>query len=1625
MPGKHSFRDQIIGKINDEMHKKVSGKMAKEADNFVEQYYSVVSEDDLKEFNPADLSGAVISSWEFLNERKPGEVKIRVFNPELKKDKWQNGNTIVEVIMDDHPFLVDSVRMTLIHKGFNVRLLISPPVLSVVRDEKGKLVSVDAAANEKNTNGKNAREINEAIVHAEIDQQLDQQVLDAIENELSHVLRDVELVVKDWQPMTEEANKVVQLLRSSHFNNTSTEECQEVIDFIDWLASGNFTFLGSCEYTLKHEGKFLNLEPQPKTGLGLLRDAGKLAKPEWLKDIPIKIESKVVSESLLLIRRLIHPSTVHRPTAPYSIGIRRVDENGKTIGKIRFVGLFTSAAYNSDVQAIPVLRLKVKHIIKRSALSLREHSGKELLNILATYPRDELFQADEDELYENVIGIMHMQERPRVRLFVRRDFGNRFFSCLVYVPREIFTSDLRYRMGEILMDAFKGSSVSFQTRVSESMLARIHFIILLPPDSPEIPYDTKALQDVLVQASRTWEDDLKDTLVEKAGDKDGRFLLNKYCRAFPAGYRETYSAPIAVFDIENLEILSEENPLGMSFYRSEENPKILNLKLYNVHHSLPLSDILPMLENMGLKVITEASYQINPSNGRPMWISDFAMQHPQTETIDVENVQQVFQEAFAQAWAGNIENDGFNKLVLNAGLTWRQVNVLRAYAKYFRQIGVAFSQTYIEQALAKHAAITGMLIDLFESYFNPEQKAVSEAKITEKSNAILHALDNVSSLDEDRILRRYLSVMAATMRTNFYQLTEEGNYKSYLSFKIKSALVPDMPLPLPLYEIFVYSPRVEGVHLRSSKVARGGLRWSDRQEDFRTEVLGLMKAQQVKNSIIVPAGAKGGFVCKRLPTDVNRDEVMKEVVSCYSTFISALLDITDNLDGEKVIPPLRVVRRDDNDPYLVVAADKGTATFSDTANAIAAKYNFWLGDAFASGGSAGYDHKKMGITAKGAWVSVSRHFRELGMDVQAQDFTVVGVGDMSGDVFGNGMLLSKHIKLIAAFDHRHIFLDPDPDPQTSFKERKRMFDLPRSSWDDYDKKLISKGGGVFSRSEKSIKLSKEVQKALKISKESVVPTELVKAILTAPVDLLWNGGIGTYVKAFSERDADVGDRSNDAVRVNGKDLRCRVVGEGGNLGFTQLGRVEYSLRGGICYTDFVDNSGGVDCSDHEVNLKILLNSIVVANEMTEKQRNALLVDMTDEVSEQVLRDNYQQTQAISFAESRAKRTIDENIRFIDTMERWGRLDRALEFLPNAEQLAQRKANGIGLTRPEISILVAYAKMYLKEQLLNSVVPEDDYLTEKLHAEFLGNLGVKYAKYLDKHKLKRELISTHLANAICNEVGPTFITRLYDETGASAPEIARGFVVSREVFSLREIFDLIEALDYKVASNVQKQMMTDIIRLVRRGTRWFVRNRRLDLDIAALVAALKPQMVSLEKAIPKLVTGLDKTHLKRNLEHYMAAGVPEATALRVASANPMISALDIMEAADIGKLPLLQVAEAYFSIGERLKLDWFREELDKHLVANTWDALARAACKDDLDRQQRTITMAVMRYPAAKEDIHSRTEAWMVDHHAMIERWEMILSDLKTTKAKEFTMFTVALRELLDLAQASIRKIGKK
>ena len=976
------------------------------------------------------------------------------------------------------------------------------------------------------------------------------------------------------------------------------------------------------------------------------------------------------------------------------------------------------------------------------------------------------------------------------------------------------------------MQAFNGTSWEFTVHLSESALARVLIVVRTKPGSvPE--FDVREIEKEIVKSARRWEDDLHDALVARFGEERGNLLCHRFGNAFPAGYREDRSVTEAVIDVAIMGTLCEEKKLAMNLYASDQaSATPLRLKVFHSGEPVPLSSSLPMLEHMGVKVLEQLEYEVEPEGAPPVYVHDFSMSHAGDIKIDIAQVKSGFEEAFARAWRGEIENDDFNRLVLRANLTWREVTILRAYSKYLRQTGFTFSQAYIEQALSSNAAIAKSLVELFVARFDPANTVEAGAKTSALTVEIDKALDSVENLDEDRILRRFLAVIQATLRTNYFQKDAAGNTKSYMSFKFNPAMVPGLPEPKPMFEIYVYSPRVEGVHLRGGKVARGGLRWSDRMEDFRTEVLGLMKAQMVKNTVIVPVGSKGGFVVKHPSAD--REALMKEGITCYQTFLRGLLDLTDNLVAGKVVPPKDVVRHDADDPYLVVAADKGTATFSDIANAVSKEYGFWLDDAFASGGSIGYDHKKMGITARGAWESVKRHFRELGIDTQTTDFTVVGIGDMSGDVFGNGMLLSRHIKLLGAFDHRHVFLDPNPDPEASFNERERLFNLPRSSWADYDSKLISKGGGIYQRSAKSVKVTPEVKKVLGIDVNSLTPADLIRALLTAPVDLLYNAGIGTYVKATQQTHAEVGDRANDAIRVNGKDLRCRVVVEGGNLGLTQLGRIEYALSGGKINTDAIDNSAGVDCSDHEVNIKILLNLVVAEGRMTEEERNKLLAEMTDEVGALVLRDNYFQTQSLSVRKSMP---LDAQKRFIRYLEKAGRLNREIEFLPSDEELVSRKAAKGGFTSPERAVLLAYSKITLYDELLASEVPDDPYISTALVRYFPAPLRERYREQMGCHPLRREIIATHVTNEMINRVGSTFVHRMQEETGARAPDVVRAYLLTREIFDFVSFWQALEGLDNKVPHAVQSEMLIDSERLMVRATLWFLRYRNLNVDIA--------------------------------------------------------------------------------------------------------------------------------------------------------------------------------------------------
>jgi glutamate dehydrogenase len=1603
------LQQSIIEKIVAEIKKSLPADQAFMLTAFARYYLSKVSDQDLSERTIDNLYGSVLAAWNFLTSRKnPQECSVRVYNPDFEQAGWESNHTIIEVAMPNRPFVLDSLRNELARHGHVIYVMICPGGVVLERDKEGKVISFRPIQ----PSDRNSDVIVELSLYVEINRQPDQKYLTELKHHIEYTLQDVETAVQDWSAMQTRAQDILKGLKNPNIS-LSGQDVQEAALFIEWIIENNFTFLGMADY---HPTKKHQLERTQGTSLGLAK-----TKQYAILDPHVAAKSRAINpydgNQVLWLQQVNEISTVHRPSRPYCIAIKHFDEKGVELGERRIYGLFTSVAYHSNPLSIPLLRVKVENIIARAGFSPESHSGRTLFNVLETYPRDELIQGREDDVFDISMGIMQLQERRRLRLFIRKDVYDRYFSCLIYVPRERFNSSLRQKMSDILMNALGGEHVDFMTHFSESILARIHLMIYMPVGANVPDYDNKALEDILVEAERTWSDDLYGALVEHFGEGNGVTLYEHYKNAFPAGYQESYSARTAAHDVEHMETLSDENPIGMNLFRPlDQFNGFVNFKLYLRSEAIPLSDALPLLENMGFKVIGERSSQITLEH-KTYFVSEFSLTTGEHTHVNVESVKANFQEAFARTWRGDAESDAFNNLIIAAELNWRETALMRTYAKYFRQIGFHFSLNYLAETLVLYPEIVKRFVRLFHLYFDPSIKR-DEAAVAAIQTDILAEIDAVTNLDQDRILRCFLVSINASVRTNFYQKDDNGEFKSYISIKIKSAEIPDVPLPHPAFEIFVYAPWVEGVHLRGGKVARGGLRWSDRREDFRTEILGLMKAQTVKNAVIVPTGAKGGFVPKKLSTD-SREEYMNEGIRCYKTFISALLDITDNRSGDKVIPPRDVVRRDEDDPYLVVAADKGTASFSDIANSVAAEYHFWLGDAFASGGSCGYDHKKMGITAKGGWESVKRHFRGLNIDIQHDDFTVIGIGDMAGDVFGNGMLLSDHIKLLAAFNHMHIFLDPTPDPIASFAERQRLFNLPRSAWSDYNPELISKGGGVFNRSDKSIKITPEVKTALNIQADFMAPNDLISAILQAPVDLLWNGGIGTYVKASTEQNNEVGDRANDALRINGNQLRARVVGEGGNLGMTQLGRVEYSLNGGICYTDFIDNSAGVDCSDHEVNIKILLDQIMSQGDMTEKQRNELLVSMTEEVGTLVLEDNYQQTQAISLAAWRASATFDEYVRFLTELERSDLINRDLEFLPNDKELARRRAASAGLfTRPELCILLAYSKITFKESLMQSDLLEDPATLVYLAQAFPQALGKKYMPQMEAHRLRREITATQLSNTIVNRMGATYIKRIYDETGSAPDDVARSFIVSSNVFDVNYFWTNIQALDNQVSSDVQSQMMVLLVRLIRRASRWFLRNRRGKMNIQETIDMFKPNVATLFDNIADLLAGEELEKLFENTKILEDAGVSHQLALRVASCRSMISALDIIESSIASKIPLQSVSKVYFALGARLELDWFRARIAAHDVNNNWDALARAACRDDIDRQQRSLTDSVMEYCEAAENTEDALNHWESDMQAMVNRWRQMIADLRASTSEDFTMYAVALRELLDLAQAS-------
>ncbi len=1293
--------------------------------------------------------------------------------------------------------------------------------------------------------------VRESWMHLEVERIADPAEHRKLEQALQRVLGDVREAVEDWPKMHEKAVNIAEELDASKLP-VGQGEVEEARELLEWLADEHFTFLGYREYSFTMRGEQGVLRGVPGTGLGILRPDPKLDSNAGL--LPPEVSAKARERKLLILTKANSRSTVHRSSYLDYVGIKQFDENGEPVSECRFIGLLSSTAYTESVMQVPVLRRKAIELFRLTGFDPNSHSGKGLLDVLETYPRDELLQAPVEDLLPIVQSVLHLQERRAVKLFIRRDVYNRYLSCLVYLPRDRYTTAVRLKMQQILKDAIGAESVDYAAYVTESVLARVHFVVRMKQGETVGDYDSEILEQKVVEATRAWQDDFNVALHALGGDGAVNRLSAQYADAFPEAYKEDFDARVAVKDVTILDGLPADDGLAMSLYSpiDEEWEGERRFKVYRTGSALSLSQVLPLLTHMGVEVIDERPYEIRRPSGTA-YIYDFGLRVPK-DSEEREELRALFSETFQAVWEGRAESDNLNALVLRGSLSWRQVSILRAYQRYIRQGGTPFSQLYIENTFLNHVDVARLLVRLFETSFDPARGPGDDpdrvSAVDQLEKEIVSALDTVKSLDEDRILRSYLTVMKATLRTNYYQPGPDGQPRSYISFKLEPKAIPDLPQPRPAYEIFVYSPQVEGVHLRFGAVARGGLRWSDRREDFRTEVLGLVKAQMVKNSVIVPVGAKGGFYAKQLPDPaVDRDAWLAEGIASYKTFISGLLDITDNIVAGDIVPPAQVVRYDGDDAYLVVAADKGTATFSDIANGVAKEYGFWLGDAFASGGSVGYDHKAMGITARGAWESVKRHFREMGHDCQNSDFTVVGVGDMSGDVFGNGMLLSEHIRLVAAFDHRHIFLDPTPDAASSYAERRRLFDLPRSSWADYDADLISAGGGVYPRTDKAIPISAEVREALKLEghPDTLTPAELMQAIVKAEVDLFWNGGIGTYVKAATETHADVGDKANDAIRINGADLRARAVGEGGNLGFTQLGRIEYAMAGGRINTDFIDNVAGVDTSDHEVNIKILLDKVVADGDLTEKQRNDVIASMTDEVGALVLKSNYRQNIGLANATAQAPALMHVHQDWVRRLEREGLLNRELEFLPSVAEFKRRKAEGRGLTSPELSVLIAYTKIVLEAELLKTSLPDDEYLAAKLVSYFPKAIQDRFAEPMQSHQLRREIITTQVVNEFINSSGITAYHRLSLETGGTVEDVVRANLAASRIFAQPELLARNAELDNVVDAATQTGMRLETRTLVERATRWLVSNRRPPVDIAELIDFFAPGIAKLTAA----------------------------------------------------------------------------------------------------------------------------------------------------------------------------------
>ncbi len=1576
-------------------------KSRKQIDNFLRQYVVDVPVEDMQGKSPAIMARAAIAHLEFGAVRKKGQALLRIFNPTEKRDGYQSVYTFAEMINDDMPFLVDSISAAINRQGLAIHITVHP-VLRVKRDARGRLQDVLESS---------AGGHNESFIRFAFDKETDQHVLKVLEHEIHKVLGDIRAAVADWARMR---GKMVEAITSLYTGPTGSDAAlaKETEDLLKWMADDHFTFLGYREYKLQNRKDKVYLRPVEGTGLGILRSDDRGGRTVELSK---EMRRFTRSKDWLVITKANSRATVHRQSYLDYVGIKSFDDNGNAIGEQRFLGLFTSAAYSESPRNIPFLRLKIQRVLERSHLEPSGHRGKALLHILDSFPRDELFQSSIQDLVRTTGGILNLQDRQRVRFFLRRDTFRRFYSCIVYIPREKYSTAIRRRVETILMDAFGGTSVDSSVQMTDSPLARVHLIVrTVPGDRPRI--SIRDIEQEIADAVVSWRDKLRVELTKKFDQELGLSLFRKYGEIFPAAYEEEVAPGIACLDVKRIDrMIDEDQSQSFLFYRPEGTQEMhMRFKTFQRDHPLYLSTTLPILEDMGTNVHSEQPYKLTIKGGGDFWIQDFVLHYAGASSLDIDSVATRFQDCFGYVLAGTAENDGFNRLILAAGLDWRQTALIRCYAKYLAQLAIPFGQDYMEDVLAAHADLAANLVSQFELQFDPSiAKQKREKTLHTIKKQISRGVARAKNLDEDRILSAFSGAVSATLRTNYYQTDDCGDIKPYVSIKLDPGQLPEVPLPKPKFEIFVYSPRVEGVHLRGGAIARGGIRWSDRRADFRTEVLGLMKAQVVKNTVIVPTGAKGGFVPKRLP-DGDRETVMAEVIACYKTFISGLLDLTDNIVNGKIVAPRQVVRRDSDDAYLVVAADKGTATFSDIANGLSADYGFWLDDAFASGGSAGYDHKKMGITARGAWEAVRRHFREQGVNVQTEPFTVVGIGDMSGDVFGNGMLLSKKIKLVAAFNHECIFIDPDPEPADSYRERKRLFKLQRSSWTDYDETLISKGGGIYSRQAKNIKLSTEVRKLLDTEEMSLRPLELIRLILKMDVGLLWNGGIGTYVKASSESHTDVGDKSNDNVRVNANELRCKVIGEGGNLGLTQSARIEFSLNGGCVNTDFIDNSAGVDTSDREVNIKILLGAAEQSKKLTRKKRNDLLAEMTDDVTRLVLRNNYLQTQAISMMAANASERLDETALLITNLERTGLLDRALEFLPDEAEIDDRRQNNQTFTRPEFAVVLSYAKIDLYNGLIDSNEGLEDFLTTDPQRYFPAVLRRRYSDLIPGHRLSPQILATLIANNIVNRMGPAFVKRVQQDTNASCVTIARAYVVAREICQAGELLLTIESLDNKIPATVQQTMMFEVSRILRHACYWLIEKYGDDLGIESAVQLFKPGMTAIFARGLSIFAGSARKSRKRAAEEYVELGVPRNLAGKMAAIYLTRSMLDITDLANIHKKDVVETAKLYSELSDRLDIAWIYRNIEALKVKGRWQAMARSNLRDEIHRERRELASILLRRRGTTIPKNA-VDIWLEQHATAVQNFKAMLDEMKQRHAVDFATLSVAQQGLRKLS----------